>query len=71
MVPLVQLLACTVRLSAMISSSLSGTSSSKLANGLLLRVCRWWTGCKSWMVERAMGSCNVVGIQVGVRVGGG
>ncbi len=69
--PLVWLLAFTVRLSAMLSLSLSGASSPKTANGLLHHVCCWWTGCKSWMFEGAMGSCNVVGIQVGVHAGGG
>jgi hypothetical protein len=55
----------------MLSSSSSGASSSKMANGLLLGVCCWWTGHKSRMFVDAMSSCNVVGIQVGVPVGGG
>jgi hypothetical protein len=42
-----------------------------MANGLLLRVCLWWMGHKSQMFAGAMGSCNMVGIQVGVLVGGG
>jgi hypothetical protein len=71
MAPLVQLLACTVRSSAMLSPLLSGALSSKMANGLLLCVCCWWTGPKSWMFAGAMGSCDVVGIQVWVLVGGG
>ncbi len=71
MAPLLQLLTCTVRLSIMLLSSLSGALSSKMTNRLLLRVCRWWTGCKSCMFESAMGSCDVVGIQVGVHVVGG
>jgi hypothetical protein len=70
MVPLVQLMACTVMLSIMLSSSLSGTSSSKMSNGLLLRVCCWWTGRNSWMFAGAVGSCNMVDVQVGVLVGG-
>ncbi len=71
MAPLVQLLACTVRLSAMLSSSLSGASSSKMANWLSLCVCCWWTHHKSWMFAGAVGPCNVVGIQVRVLAGGG
>jgi hypothetical protein len=71
MAPLVQLSVCTVMLSAILSSLLSGATSSKMANWLLLRVCPWWTGCKSWMFAGAVGSCNVVGIQVGVLVGVG
>jgi hypothetical protein len=58
-------------LSAMLLLLSSRASSLKLANGLFLRVCRWWTGCKSQMFAGAVGSCNVVGIQVGVIVGGG
>jgi hypothetical protein len=45
--------------------------SSKMANGLLLRVCPWWTGHKSRMFEGATGSCDVVGIQIGMCIGGG
>ncbi len=71
MAPLVQLLACSVRLSAMLSSSSSGASSSKIANRLLFCVCCWRTGCKSQMFECAIGLCNSVGIQVGVHVVGG
>jgi hypothetical protein len=70
-VPLVQLLACTVMLSAMLSLLLSGASSSKMVNMLLLRVCYWWTGCTSQMFAGAVGSCNVVGVREGVLVGGG
>ncbi len=71
MAPSVCLLACTVMLFAMLLSSLSRASSSKMANELLLHVCCWWIGCKSWMFAGALGSCNVVGIQIGVLVGGG
>jgi hypothetical protein len=71
MAPLVQLLACYVMLSAILSLLLSGVSSSKMANGLLLHVSCWWTGCKSWIFAGAVGSCNVVGVQVRVLVGGG
>jgi hypothetical protein len=71
MVPLVRPSICTVMLSAMLLLSLAGVSSSKMANGLLLRVCCWLTGCKSWMFAGAVGSCDVVGIHVGVLVGGG
>jgi hypothetical protein len=58
-------------LSAMLSLLLSGAPSSKMANGLLLHVCHWWTGCKSWIVADAVGSCDVVGVQVGLLLGGG
>jgi hypothetical protein len=71
MVQLVWMLACTVMLSAMLLSSMSGALSSKIANGLFLRVCCWWAGCKSQMFAGAVRSCNVVGIQVGLLVGGG
>ncbi len=71
MVPLVRFLACTVMSSTMLSLLSSGVLSSKMAKGLLLCVCCWWTGCKSQMFAGAMGSCDVVGIQVGVLVGGG
>ncbi len=65
----VWLLACTVMSSTMLSLSSSRVLSSKMANGLLLCVCCWWTGHKSQMFTGAVGSCNVVGIQVGVLVG--
>ncbi len=71
MVPLVQLLACTVMLSAMLLLLPSGASSSKMANGLLLDECCWWTDCKSQMFAGAVGSCNVVGVLIGVLVSGG
>jgi hypothetical protein len=71
MAPLVRLLPCIVRLSTMLLSSLSGALSSKMANRLLLHVCCWLTGCKRRMFAGAVGSCNVVGIQVGLLVGGG
>ncbi len=73
LVPLVQFSACTVtvRLSVMLSLSSSGVSSSKMANGLLVRVCHWWTGCKIQIFEGAVGSCNVVSVWVVVHVVGG
>ncbi len=73
MAPLVWLLACTVMLSPILSLMLSssGASSSKMANGLLLCECCWGIGCKRRMFEGTVGSCDVVGIQDGLRVGGG
>jgi hypothetical protein len=55
----------------MLSLLSSGASSSNMANGLLLHVCRWWTGCRSWIFAGALGSCDVVGVQFGLLVGEG
>ncbi len=37
----------------------------------VLRGCHWWIGCKRWMFEGTVGSCDVVGIQDELHVGGG
>jgi hypothetical protein len=42
-----------------------------MANGLLLHVCCWWMGHKRWILEGAVGSCDVVGILVWLHGGGG
>jgi hypothetical protein len=65
-VPLIWLLACIVMSSVMLSLSLSEAWSSKMANGLLLCLCRWWIGCKRWMLEGVVGSRDVVGVWVGL-----
>jgi hypothetical protein len=67
----VWLLACIVMSSAMLSPSSFGASSFKMANRLLLYVCCWCIGSKRRMFEGTVGSCNVVGIRLGLRVGGG
>ncbi len=63
--------ACTVMSSVMYSLSLSGASSSKMANGLLFYVCCWWMGLNRRMLEGTVGSWDVLGILIGLGVGGG